>query len=198
MRHLGREPRGKSRESRAALVSPGSIIFPCCLSNDNGANDDGSDNDTRRADRRVRFADRIDHPFASALGRPQIDKQHLIFVVLDDFTERMPTFGKVDRIKLALEDRILQMLAKVPHRLEDFAKTLVVTDIVSDQIGISHGRVSHKGQARTLLGGRGILLIVIGGNGDANKAAFALSCTYCDGLDPRIRVKRQRRCNQSM
>ena len=128
MRHLAGESRVERQESRAVLVSPKQS-----RSNDNA----------RCADWRVRFADRIDHSFAPALGGTQVDKQHLVFVVLDDLGKRMPAFGKIDRIKLTLENRVLQMIAEVPHGFEDFAKPPVIADVVGDEIGVSHGRVSR-------------------------------------------------------
>ena len=104
------------------------------------------DDDARCTERRVGFADRFDYSFAPAFCRPQVDKQHLIFIVFDDLAERMPTLGKIDRVELTHEDRILQMIAKVSHRLEHFAKPLVVTDVVGHQIGVSHGWGSRKMQ----------------------------------------------------
>lgn len=66
--------------------------------------------------------------------------------MLDDLGKRMPTLGKIDRIKLTLENRVLQMITKVPHGLEDLAKPPVIADVVGDEIGISHGRVSRQGE----------------------------------------------------
>ena len=51
----------------------------------------------------------------------------------------MAAFGQIDRRELALEDRVLQMVAEIAHGLEDFAQPLIVADIVADEKSISHG-----------------------------------------------------------
>lgn len=98
--------------------------------------------DARGADRRVRLTQRRDYPLASAFGWPQVDEKHLVFVMLDDLRKRVSTAGQVDRCELALEDRVLKVIAEIPHGLTDLAEAFIFANIVTDEIGISHGRGS--------------------------------------------------------
>ena len=126
------------------------------------------DDDARRVDRGVGLAQRADHPFAAAFGGAEVDEQHLVFVVLDDLTECVSALGQIDRRELALEDRVLRMVAKVSHGLEDLAEAFIVADVVADEKGISHGRISPWRQT-TIHGGSGYPSSVIGVGGDARK-----------------------------
>lgn len=99
----------------------------------------GLHDDARGADRRVGLAEGGDHALAAAFGRAEVDEEDLIFVVLDDLAERMPALGEIDRGELALEDRVLQMVAEVAHGLEDLAEPLVVADVVADEKSVTHG-----------------------------------------------------------
>lgn len=80
-----------------------------------------------------------DDPLAACLGRAEIDEEHLVFVVLDDVAQGVPAAGQIDGGELALEDRVLQVVAKVPHGLVDLAEPLVIADVVADEVGVSHG-----------------------------------------------------------
>jgi hypothetical protein len=66
--------------------------------------------------------------------------------MLDDFRERMPTSGQIDRRELALEDRVLQMVAEVAHGLEDLAEAFVVADVVANEKSVAHGLISQGEQ----------------------------------------------------
>jgi len=101
----------------------------------------------RSTDRRIRLPQRSDDSLAPPLSWAEVNEKHLVFVVLDDLGERMPALGQIDRRELALEDRVLQVVAEIPHGLEDLAKPLVVADVVADKVGVSHGRGSTRGAA---------------------------------------------------
>src|SRR5690606_12628148 len=64
----------------------------------------------------------------------------LVLLVIDDLAERVPAPGDVDRRKLTFEDRVLQVVAEVPHGFKDLAKALVVANVVADEVGITHGQ----------------------------------------------------------
>jgi hypothetical protein len=59
--------------------------------------------------------------------------------VFDNLAQRVPAFGQIDRRELTLENRVLQMVAVIPHRLEDSAKPFVIANVVADQERVPHG-----------------------------------------------------------
>jgi hypothetical protein len=61
-------------------------------------------------------------PIAAAFGRPQIDEQHLVLLVMNDLAERVATWCQIRRRELTLEDRVLQVIAEPAHRLVYFAE----------------------------------------------------------------------------
>lgn len=93
----------------------------------------------RLVDGGVGQAEGRDDAVAAAGGGAEVDEEDLVFVVLDDFAENVPALGEVDGRELALEDRVLQVVAEVAHGLIDPAEAFVVADVVADEIGVSHG-----------------------------------------------------------
>ncbi len=89
--------------------------------------------------RRIRLAERRDDPIAAPLGWPQVNEQHLVLAVVNLVAESRPALGQVGRRELALEDRVLQVVAEIPHGLKDLTEPLVVGDVVADENRISHG-----------------------------------------------------------
>jgi len=57
---------------------------------------------------------------------------------MNQLGERRSALGQVGRCELALEDRVLQVVAEIPHGLENLAKALVVGDVVADEDRVSH------------------------------------------------------------
>lgn len=51
----------------------------------------------------------------------------------------MSTARQVDECELALEYRVLQVVTPIAHRIEHFAQSLVVADVVTDEISVAHG-----------------------------------------------------------
>ena len=86
----------------------------------------------------VWFAERGNDAVAAAFDGTEVDKQHLIFPMVDDLGEQVAAPGQVGLRELAFEDRLLQMIAKPAHRLMDFGEALVVADVVTDEIGLPH------------------------------------------------------------
>lgn len=75
-----------------------------------------------------------------------MDEQNLILVVIDDAGKFGAAPNQIARSELALEYGVLQMIAVPAHGLEDFAQTLVVGDVVTNQIGLSHsGHIRLRG-----------------------------------------------------
>jgi len=58
--------------------------------------------------------------------------------MIDDAGKFCATPNQVARSELALEYGVLQMIAVPAHGLEDFAQPLVVSDVVTNQIGLPH------------------------------------------------------------
>jgi len=103
-----------------------------------------SHHNARRIQRAIGEAQGSDQAVAPAFGRTQIDEQNLVFIVLDDLPEHIPAAGEIGGRQLAFEDRILQMIAEVPHRFVDPAEAFVVADVVANKIGISHASPRRK------------------------------------------------------
>lgn len=63
---------------------------------------------------------------------------HLIFGMVDDCRKFRQALRKVCRRQLALENGVLQVVAIVAHNLNHLAKPLVIADVVTNEIGLSH------------------------------------------------------------
>src|SRR5438876_7617986 len=73
-----------------------------------------------------------DHPVAPTLRWSQRDKEHLIFIVVDNVAMFFFQLNLLLGIQVALENRILQMVAEVATGLEHLAQPLVVGDVVTN------------------------------------------------------------------
>jgi hypothetical protein len=97
-----------------------------------------SNDKTRRVDGCIRQTERRYDSVTAPFGGSEMDEQNLILVVVDDASKFGATPNQVARGELALEYGVLQMIAVPAHGLEDFAQTLVVADVVTNQIGLPH------------------------------------------------------------
>jgi len=98
----------------------------------------GSDDVTWRINRHIGFAEGGYDAIAPALGGTQVDEEHLVVVMVDDSGDFGAAADEVAGRELALEDGVLEMVAVPAHGFEDFAETLVVADVVANEIGLSH------------------------------------------------------------
>jgi hypothetical protein len=103
-----------------------------------------SNDKARRIDIRIRQAERGDDAIAASFGRAEMDEQNLVFVVIDDAVKFRATPDKVAGSELALEHGVLQMIAEPTHGLEDLPEPLVVADVVTNQIRLSHFAISRS------------------------------------------------------
>jgi hypothetical protein len=94
-------------------------------------------NDARAIDHGVRAPERGDDAITASLHRAEIDEEHLILAVVDDLAEHMPAAHQIGWRELALEDRVLQMVAEVAHRLVDRLQAFVLADVVTDEVGVA-------------------------------------------------------------
>ena len=60
---------------------------------------------------------------------PEINEQDPIFVVIDDLPRRVPAADDVARRELALEDRVLEVIAEPAHGFVDLGEAAVVADV---------------------------------------------------------------------
>ena len=67
----------------------------------------------------------------------------LIFDRLN-FRLRVTAAHEIRRGELALEHRVLQMISESAHRLVDLREAMRVADVVGDEEGISHRRMSYR------------------------------------------------------
>lgn len=68
-----------------------------------------------------------------------MDKQHLVLGVMDDPVERRFERRHVGRGQLALEDRVLNVIAELPAGLKNPAQAFIVGDVIADEIGGANG-----------------------------------------------------------
>ena len=68
---------------------------------------DPSHDETRRIYVGIRQAQRRNHPIAAPFRRPQMDEQHLVFVMVDNARQFRPAPDQIALRELALEHRIL-------------------------------------------------------------------------------------------
>ena len=101
--------------------------------------------DQGRIDVDIGFADCSDDPVSAPFSRPEIDEQHLVFVVMNDFVQLRPQAHQIHARELALEDRELQVIPPGPHGLEDLSQALGISDVVADNVGVAHGNNGNSG-----------------------------------------------------
>jgi hypothetical protein len=98
--------------------------------------------DARTVDRRVRLSQRGDDAVAAAFGGTEIDLQHLVFAMVDRFGQPEPAARQIGLRKLALEHRVLEVIAEATHDLVDLGEPLVLADVVRDEEGVAQVRRS--------------------------------------------------------
>jgi hypothetical protein len=97
-----------------------------------------SDDKTRRVDGIVWQTERRYDAITAPFGGPEMDKQNLIFVMVDDAGKFGAAPNQIAGSELAFEHRILQVVAVAAHGLEDLAEAFVVADVVTDEVGLAH------------------------------------------------------------
>src|SRR5208337_2628439 len=103
-----------------------------------------SESIARRLHLEVRHTQRGDDAVATALRGAEHHKDHLVFGVLDDFSQLGFELCLLPRIEVALEDGELEVVAVVLADLEHPAQAFGVGDVVANQIGDAHGPLSPK------------------------------------------------------
>jgi hypothetical protein len=97
-----------------------------------------SGDETRGVDGGVREAKGCYDPVATAFGGAEMDEEDLVFRVLDDASKFDAAADEVSGSELAFKDGVLEVVAETAHELEDFAEAAVVSDVVTDEIGLAH------------------------------------------------------------
>jgi hypothetical protein len=91
---------------------------------------------TWRVDACIRQTERRYDSIAAPFGGSEVHEQNLILVVVDDAGKFGAAPNQIARGELTLEYGVLQMIAIPAHGLEDLAQTLVISDVVTNQIGL--------------------------------------------------------------
>jgi hypothetical protein len=79
-----------------------------------------SDYNAGRIDVGIRLTQGGDDPIASSFRWAQVNKQYLVFRMLDDAAQRLATAHQVRRGELTFEDGILEVVSVSPHQFEYF------------------------------------------------------------------------------
>ncbi len=112
---------------------------------------DGSDYNTGSLYVAIGLTQCGNHAVPAPLCGSQIDKQHLILLMMDDGAELSPKPHQIGGRELAFENRILQVVAVSAHGLEDLPQSLVVGDVVADEKGFTHRGVCSQSEGGSLL-----------------------------------------------
>lgn len=91
------------------------------------------------------MSDCIDYAITASGSWAEVDEQNLVVSDVDDVFQLLFQPQQIDRIELAFEDRVLEMVAPISHRFEDFAKPFIVADVVGDQIDVAHDGIDLAG-----------------------------------------------------
>jgi len=64
----------------------------------------------------------------------EIDKKHLIFLMIDDVRERAAQLGQFAGIELTEKDGVLGVIAATFKLVEDLVPAMVIGDVVAHQV----------------------------------------------------------------
>jgi hypothetical protein len=101
---------------------------------------DKLDDKARSVDRVIRLPERFDYTLATAICRSEIDEKNLVEFMMNDVRQQRATLDQLGFVELTFEDAVLQMIAPIPHGLVNLAKSLIIANVVANEIGMSHRR----------------------------------------------------------
>ncbi len=107
------------------------------------------DDEARRVDAGVRFAESGDHAVSPPFCGAKIDKENLVLGVVDDVAEFAAELDEIGWSELALEDGVLEVIAPAAHNLEDAPQAFVVGDVVANKVRRAH-QSARAGRKLTL------------------------------------------------
>lgn len=110
-------------------------------------------NHLHTAGRMIAFPQAVNKRFVGVRGVSQIDDDHLVIAGVDHLAEPAAKGGEFLRVQAAKKHAVLKMVALRPQRLEDAGSTLIVGDVVSDEV-LSPGHIRNTGckPAPTVIG----------------------------------------------
>jgi len=108
-------------------------------------NSENSKHKTRRVYFRIGQSHCGDHPVAAPFSRTKRDEQHLVFVLVDNLTQRRFQFDFLGRIQVTLENRKLKMIAETATGFEGASQSFVIRHIVANHVCRSHKSPRHQG-----------------------------------------------------
>jgi hypothetical protein len=79
-----------------------------------------------------------DYPITPTFGQAQCDKQHLIEIVMDDILQLCLQLHALSPVKVALENRKLQVIAIVLADTKHPPQPFGVSNIVTYNVGVAH------------------------------------------------------------
>ena len=96
-----------------------------------------------------------DNAVTSSFGRTEVDEEHLVFLMVDNFTEGLFEFDFFARRQVTLENGVLQVIAKIFARLECKTEPLAFGNVIADEIGGAHGLSGEEGYVLRDFAGQG-------------------------------------------
>lgn len=102
-----------------------------------------SDNETGGVDGGITFTQRGNNAITTSFRRSQFNEEDLVLAMIDNLAQHVAATRQVRRRELAFEDGVLQVISHIPHGFEGFAETFVIADVITDQIGVTHGSSSE-------------------------------------------------------
>ena len=81
---------------------------------------------------------RGNHTIPAPFRRSQPNKNHLVFVVVDNFAQSCFQFNLFRWVQVALENGELKVVAKIATGLKYLPQPFVVSDIVTNQVSCAH------------------------------------------------------------
>src|SRR5262249_24967203 len=87
----------------------------------------------------------IDATCGSAVDGTEVYHEDLIFLVLDQGVKHGDHRDPLAIGKIAAEDGILDVVAAAAQRLEDAVATIVVADVIGDDVSVAHAHLVANG-----------------------------------------------------
>jgi hypothetical protein len=97
-----------------------------------------SDNNARTVQVRIRLSKSSDNAVSAPFRWAEVNEENLIVIVVDDGAQSLTATHQIGGRELALKHGKLKMVSKPAHQLEDLPQSLVVRDVVTDQVRTPH------------------------------------------------------------
>jgi|SRR5579875_1580542 len=95
-------------------------------------------NNARRGQIGVRFAERGDDTLTAPFRRTEVYKEDLVVVMMNDRAEFRAQPHDIRGSELAFKNRVLEVISVAAHCLKHLSQPLVVGNVIADQKGAAH------------------------------------------------------------